>query len=188
MKRLLAALIPLTFAPVCAFAISLSELQDNSQKYVKIDEDIYSAHYINTESIKSLREASPYYTLQADIYTILYSSRSILQETSVFNYDYTRSFKSINEKLEKEFALKGSKELLYSKAYSNALWDEFQKNSGIVASDSTTEVYSFDGIYRGSLPASSFDYKVDWATACGSYANFVFYKHLGIYFFPEKFS
>ena len=188
MKHLLAALIPLALAPLSAFAISISEIQENPQKYVKVDEDISSAHYIDIESIKSLRDASPYYTLQADMYLASYSSRSIFQNTIIFNFDYTRSYKSLNEALEKDFIAKGKKALLYSKAYTSALWDEIEKNSGILANDSATEVYSFDGVYRCSFPPSKSDYKVDWATACGLYADFVFYRHFGIYFFPEKFS
>lgn len=186
-KHLLTALIPLTLAPLTAFTISLSEIQNNPQKYVKIGEDIYSAYYVDTESIKLLRDASPYYTLQADIYDVTYTSRYIFQETAVYNYDYTRSFDSIDKKLTKLFATKGTEDLLYSKAYSSALASELEKDSGIIYSNSTIDAYSFDGTYLSSLPPST-DLKADFGTQSCSYANFVFYKHFGTYFFPENFS
>lgn len=59
---LLNILFLLWFIPISALAISLEELQNNTDSYVKILEGKPGTVYVDVNSIHSLRYAPPYYT------------------------------------------------------------------------------------------------------------------------------
>lgn len=59
MKKILLLLLGLILIPFSAFAISLSEIQSDPGRYVKVAEGQTDACYVDSYSIKSLRYAPP---------------------------------------------------------------------------------------------------------------------------------
>ena len=64
MKKILLLLLGLILIPFSAFAISLSEIQSDPGRYVKVAEGQTTTMYVDSYSIQSLRYAPPYYTIQ----------------------------------------------------------------------------------------------------------------------------
>ena len=63
MKKILLLLLGLILIPFSAFAISLSEIQSDPGRYVKVAEGQTTTMYVDSYSIQSLRYAPPYYTM-----------------------------------------------------------------------------------------------------------------------------
>lgn len=76
---------------VTAFAVSLNELDNSPQKYVKVFETRSYALAVDAASINIVRETPPYYTLQANEYLVDYASATIVQYQLTVTYDYQRS-------------------------------------------------------------------------------------------------
>ena len=87
MKKILIILLSILCIPISAFAISLTTLQNNPDRYLKVDEDSTAAMYLDTYSVKSIRYSPPYYTLSAKTYFVLYPYDYIILCTQTFNYD-----------------------------------------------------------------------------------------------------
>ena len=68
MKKILIILLAILCIPISSYAMSLSTLQNNSSRYLRIDDNYETATYLDTYSVKSIRYAPPYYTLSATIY------------------------------------------------------------------------------------------------------------------------
>ena len=67
MKKILLLLPGLILILFSAFAISLSEIQSDPGRYVKVAEGQTTTMYVDSYSIQSLRYAPPYYTIQGKI-------------------------------------------------------------------------------------------------------------------------
>lgn len=99
MKKILLLLLGLILIPFSAFAISLSEIQSDPGRYVKVAEGQTTTMYVDSYSIQSLRYAPPYYTIQGKIYYVSYTGNCIEKSTVIFNYDYDRSSVNLRKDL-----------------------------------------------------------------------------------------
>ena len=77
MKQLFLFFFLLLSIPFHTSAISLQEIQNNPQKYQLIRQNSKYAAFVDADSIESLRDSSPYYTLKCKAYIcLLYTSPS----------------------------------------------------------------------------------------------------------------
>ena len=175
MKRLLAALIPLALAPLSTFAISLSEIQDNPQKYIKVVEDANAAFYVDVDSIKSLRYSPPYYTLQCSMLLVAYDANRILDFTETFNYDLKKSpgtryrtYETSNSAYTEEQILKMA-------------WNDAKNDCGVIFSSAAGNFYDFDGAFLRESPPLRAE-KAELGSNIYICADFMFNKYYGIDF------
>lgn len=99
MKKILSTLLATAFIPFSAFAISLSDITNNPEQYVKIKNSMNTTLYVDISSIESLRYDPPYYTLRGKAYAVNYSSNRIFETTDIINYDYTKSVDSVTDNI-----------------------------------------------------------------------------------------
>lgn len=86
-KKIIVTLFVFLSMQVTAFAVSLNELDNSPQKYVKVFETRSYALVVDAASINIVRETPPYYTLQANEYLVDYASATIAQyQLTVFVY------------------------------------------------------------------------------------------------------
>ncbi len=171
MKKVLFIVLILVSMPICAYAVSLNTLQNNTSQYIKICEVQDATVYFEPSSIKLIRSSHPYYTLQAKVYTVLYGNSVILKNSYTFNYDYNRSL----------FALS----LSYRNKNANCTTDELndyalteiKKDSGISHSSKTDCAYDLQGnyLYKGNLQPHSA--KAEFNTVVYAIADKIYYYH-----------
>lgn len=83
-------LIPFCNTPINA--ISLIEIQNNPERYEKIENLMTPLGlYIDKESVKSLRYEPPYYNIRATIYLVFYDGNRILSEDTIYSYNLNYS-------------------------------------------------------------------------------------------------
>ena len=175
MKRFLLTFLLVLMIPLSASAISLDELQSNPDKYTKIYEAENGTMYIDSESIKSIRYAPPYYTLQVKDYYVLYNLNCIQQSISTYNYDYNKNCATLTKKYAALYPSYSSKQII------DLVLAESKKDSGVIVTSVDINCYEFDGtfittgkpIYSQEVPF--------WTNLCYS-ADSVFKKYYGISF------
>lgn len=163
--------------PSSVTAISIDELQNAPNRYIVLSETSTGTHYIDINSIKSIRYAPPYYSMQATIYCVLYNISAISEEVSHFNYDYNRSFDTLVKetiKIQPDY----TNEQIYDIVLSKSRYD-----SGIYYNSSATNFYDFNGQYitKGS---PEYNKKVSLGTVLYHAANYIFEKYYNEQFFP----
>ncbi|SDA39155.1 hypothetical protein SAMN02910343_00245 [Dialister histaminiformans] len=129
MKKIMIILLAILCIPVSSFAISLSTLENNPNRYLKVDEDSVNAMYLDTYSVKSIRYAPPYYTLSAQTYYVNYKYCMIASNSVIFNYDYNHSVKTTRKQIVLNM-LQNNKTLTEDAIESN-VENALRKDSGI---------------------------------------------------------
>lgn len=99
MKKMLLALITLSLIPLASFAISLDELQSNSDEYVPVSQTQRSTTYVDKYSIDSLRYAPPYYNIKSTVYVVTYATDRILSGELTVSYDYNKNLDKTTDKI-----------------------------------------------------------------------------------------
>lgn len=178
MKNLLVSLALALFIPISSLAVSLDELQSTPNRYIKMAEDVQSTSYLDIDSITSIRYSPPYYTLQADEYIIRFTHDVIIQTTSVYNYDYNRSFHSLMVKAFKDYPTYTKAQIL------NLLIAQMQDDTGILYSITKANLYNFDGQFVASRDTNLKNKKVLFSTNSHHVANFIFKKYYDLEFVP----
>lgn len=84
MKKILLLLLGLILIPFSAFAISLSEIQSDPGRYVKVAEGQTTTMYVDSYSIQSLRYAPPYYTQFKERYTMSHIQVIVLRNLQLY--------------------------------------------------------------------------------------------------------
>ena len=157
--------------PLSAFAISLDEIQNNPDRYIKLKEDTSSTYYLEQESIKVLRDSFPYLTLQAKIYLVMYDQSAIADDFFTISYDYSRS----------SFALMISKRIESPDITVDKLVDyaiaEAKKDSGMAVNIKANNYCDLDGTIISHGPIHVWSGKATFETILYSVANKVFYHH-----------
>lgn len=163
MKKILIILFAILCIPISGFAISLSTLENNPNRYVKVAENSEAAEYLDTYSVKSIRYVPPYYTLSATFYLVRYTHNDILVNSSIYNYDYNYSSKTIITKVIADMKL-NDEPLDYSKIATRAE-NLLSENSGIEVNDTFLSAWKLNGklITNSSLGSSDSD-KVNYGT------------------------
>lgn len=181
MKKILIILLAILCIPVSSFAISLSTLQNNSNRYLKIDDNYEVAIYLDTYSVKSIRYTPPYYTLSATIYLVRYPLNDIIVYSSIYNYDYNYSTKTTIKKVISDMKQNG--EPLDSEEISTRVENSQRENSGIEVNNTFLSAWKLNGqlITNSSLGSSSMD-NVNYGTFDFAIAVEVFKTYYHQYF------
>lgn len=136
---LITTLLSIALIPFTASAISLTELQNNPDRYKAVCENKKSTIYVDNDTISSLRYYPPFYSLSADVYSVSYTNGNIIGGTFAMNYDYNQSPESIIDLIKAEHPDYTPKQI---SDYSAVL---LFANSGIVISSSKLQVWTLDG-------------------------------------------
>ena len=104
--------------------------------------------YLDTYSVKSIRYFSPYYTLSAKIYFVLYPYDYIILCTQTFNYDYNYSMQSTLTRIVSVMNQNG--ETLDDDVVISRAQTALQENSGITYSMTYLTSWKFNG-HNGQL-------------------------------------
>ena len=99
MKKILVILMAILCIPISGFAMSLSTLENNPQRYIKISEDYNFAVYTDAGSVKSIRYSPPYYTLSTNTYYVVYKLNMVVLYSEIYNYDYNYSTESTMKRI-----------------------------------------------------------------------------------------
>ena len=183
MKRIVALIILFVLIPFSLFAISLSELQNNS-RYEKVDEVKTAAFYVDNYSVKSLRYNPPFYTMQADVYIVNYDGFEIFQTTSAFNYDFKRSKENLFKKYIEEMVNNGTP--LEESEFYKKIDDDFEKDTGITCTYvGNVNVFDLNGnhLHTGNyVNYANEPKKLMYYSDFIVVADYVFHKYYNIHF------
>lgn len=158
MKRLFLFFFLLLSIPFHTSAISLDELQDNPQQYQMIYQNAECAIFVDSDSIESLRDSPPYYTLKCTSYLVGYLQDVIGSFTINISYDISyRDFNSNKRKI---------------------------SELGIYISNHLEDRWSLNGNYHLYKPESD---NSDCGINSPAYhvANYLFYKAYDEYYGPR---
>ena len=177
MKKFIIAFLLLASIHTTAFSISLDELQNAPDQYVKVKENQSYAAYVDLNSIQSLRYSPPYYTLKGDIYLVAYVDGYINKCNTIFNYDYDKSSKELIKQIRRRYGNLSGKPL-YDK-----MWEVVEVDSGITGSEIENScVYKLDGTLITRWPAQR-EVKIPIMSPLSFAANYIFYRCYNEYFF-----
>lgn len=143
MKKILIILLAILCIPLSSYAITLSTLHNNPDRYLKVDEDSTAAMYLDTYSVKSIRYSPPYYTLSAKTYFVLYPYDYISLCTQTFNYDYNYSMHYTLTRIVSDMNQNG--EMLDDDVIISRAQTAVQENSGITYSMTYLASWKFNG-------------------------------------------
>mgnify|MGYP005941150499 FL=1 len=178
-KKIIVALFVFLSMQVTAFAVSLNELDNNPQKYVKVFETRSYALAVDAASINVVRETPPYYTLQANEYLVDYASATIVQYQLTVTYDYQRS-------------TLGLINLIYAqtpKIPKEIFWERYAEeavaNCGMTYSSKVSYVYyDFNGRVKHDHPSyrEKYNQRIRVGSDIFDVSNYMFKKQYGVYF------
>lgn len=93
MKKILIILLAILCIPISSFAISLSTLENNPQRYEDLGGSTGIELYLDYNSVQSLVYNPPYYRMKVKVYGVVYN-QLICAYSCVLDYDYYYSTKS----------------------------------------------------------------------------------------------
>lgn len=146
MKKILIILLAILCIPISSYAISLSTLENNTQRYFKVYENDQFAMYLDTQSVESIQYAPPYYTLGANMYFVRYSTNELAEFSLIYNYDYTYSLESKHKQIIKNMKQNGEAldDNVIKTKLENILQDK-EENSGIEYSSVLLSFWDLNG-------------------------------------------
>lgn len=143
MKKFLIILLAILCIPISSYAISLSTLENNPERYLKIYENPICSLYLDTYSVKSVHYSPPYYTLKAKTFNVLYYSNRIYVYFENYNYDYSYSPQSTRKRIISEMNQCG--ETLDENVIKTRLNNALKENCGIYSVYDSGEIYTLEG-------------------------------------------
>lgn len=143
MKKFLVILMAILCIPISSFAMSLSTLQNNPDRYFKFSEDSQTAIYLDTQSVDSLLYNPPYYTLGSTAYIVSYSNNEIAEFSQIFNYNYAYSRESTLKRIITN--IKQKVEFLDDNIINSKLDSTLKENSGIECSSVFLSAWTLNG-------------------------------------------
>ena len=161
MKKILIILLAILCIPISGFAMSLSTIQNNPDRYLKVDEDAVCAMYLDTYSVKSIRYNPPYYALSANTYFVVYPRNYIGLCSQTFNYDYNYSMNSTIDRIVSDMNLNG--ETLDDDVVISRTEAALQVNSGIIYTMTPLAVWKFNGQLLEKLDSKTISDDVNYA-------------------------
>ena len=103
-KSFFSILLCFILIPFTISAISLSEIENDPIRYVKVYEVMdetgcyyTGSMYVDKDSVEVLLCAPPLYTIRGKTYFIDHGA--IIQDTRIINYDYNQSMETITKRL-----------------------------------------------------------------------------------------
>ena len=177
-KKIIVALFVFLSMQVTAFAVSLNELDNSPQKYVKVFETRSYALAVDAASINIVRETPPYYTLQANEYLVDYASATIVQYQLTATYDYQRSTQGLIKLINAQTP-KITKEIFWER-YA----EEGVANCGMTYSSKISYVYDFNGRVKHDHPSyrEKYNQRIRAGSDIFDVSNYMFKKQYGVYF------
>ena len=169
-KSFFSILLCFILIPFTISAISLSEIENDPIRYVKVYEVMdetgcyyTGSMYVDKDSVEVLLCAPPLYTIRGKTYFIDHGA--IIQDTRIINYDYNQSM----EKISRDELIKKYLDIIHI-------------NSGITYSETYSKMYNSDGtIALDNLPDIP-PQKCGSFSGIGRAANYMFYKCYNHYF------
>lgn len=98
MKKILIILLAILCIPISSFAISLSTLENNPQRYEDLGGSTGIELYIDYNSVQSMVYNPPYYRMKVKVYGVVYN-QLICAYSCVFDYDYYYSIESTGKRI-----------------------------------------------------------------------------------------
>lgn len=170
MKRMITILFMLLLIPLSCSAISLEELQSNPEHYKNIIEAPEATLYVDSNSIKSVRNTPPYYALQVKIYYVIYDMTTIIESTCIFSYDQNRSSAILADKIIEENPTKSYNE------QNDMFLSELEKNCGMTYSEQKINNYKFNGKFQFT-GTPSYNKEIKFNTNIAHVAKYIFRQH-----------
>lgn len=178
-KKIIVTLFVFLSMQVTAFAVSLNELDNSPQKYVKVFETRSYALVVDAASINIVRETPPYYTLQANEYLVDYASATIAQYQLTVTYDYQRSTQGLIKLIYAQTP-KITKEIFLERYAEEAV-----ANCGMTYSSKISSVYyDFNGRVKHDHPSyvEKYNQRIRAGSDIFDVSNYMFKKQYGVYF------
>ena len=173
MKKILIILLAILCIPISGFAMSLSTLQNNPERYLKVFEDYKSAVYTDTYSVKSIRYAPPYYTLSANIYYVVYGSNIVFAFSEIYNYDHNYSTESTMSRIMSD--MYSNDETLDEDTVYTRTFATLRKNSGIERTATFMGIWKLNGQpIKRSAPTFSNNRSITYHTVGYDIAESIF--------------
>ena len=148
MKKIFLLLLTFFFIPFSAFAISLSELQSNPDKYFLIDKDLHTTSYIEPKTIyiKNFHNLTiddqPIFfmiRIQGTAYLVNHETNMIVQYNQIFTYNCDKNVIPIIEKLHRHHSQQSDSDSR------NLAYYDLEKSGGIKVNNSAGCYYHYDG-------------------------------------------
>lgn len=98
MKKILIILLAILCIPISSFAISLSTLENNPQRYEDLGGSTGIELYLDYNSVQSMVYNPPYYRMKVKVYGVVYN-QLICAYSCVFDYDYYYSIESTGKRI-----------------------------------------------------------------------------------------
>ena len=99
MKKILIILLAILCIPISSFAISLSTLENNPQRYEDLGGSTGIELYLDYNSVQSLVYNPPYYRMKITTYVVVPAFKSICAYSYIFDYDYYYSIESTGKRI-----------------------------------------------------------------------------------------
>ena len=180
MKKILIILLAILCIPISGFAMSLSTLENNPNRYLKVDEDSVNAVYLDTYSVKSIRYSPPYYTLSAQTYYVNYEYCMIASNSVIFNYDYNHSVKTTREQI--VLNMLQNNETLTEDAIESNIENALRKDSGINLNYQVQDTWTLIGQKIKSPAGDRQNIDISYDSPGYALAQYVFHTYYNQYF------
>lgn len=128
MKKILIILLAILCIPISSFAISLSTLENNPQRYEDLGGSTGIELYLDYNSVQSLVYNPPYYRMKVKVYGVVYN-QLIDVYSCVFDYDYYYSGESTGKRIIAD--MNENNEPLDEDVYRERLDRSIRENTGI---------------------------------------------------------
>lgn len=170
MLRLLLLPIILILIPITSHAVSLNDIHNNPNQYILVYSDEKIEEYVDTNSIKSIRYAPPYYVINANALIVSYQHNIIMQTDETFFYNYDNNIRAL-------LKLGMSKQDLANR---------INMDAGIKYKVNSTSSFNFDG--SSFAPTEILHQAPEipgFLSPVYHSAMFTFYKTYNLYFNPK---
>lgn len=172
MKKILIILLAILCIPISSFAISLSTLENNPQRYEDLGGSTGIELYLDYNSVQSLVYNPPYYRMKVKVYGVVYN-QLIDVYSCVFDYDYYYSGESTGKRIIAD--MNENNEPLDEDVYRERLDRSIRENTGIELTMEPLAVWTA----RGKLISNNKNYEplsgLEGATtrACRCWLQFI---------------
>lgn len=176
LKRFLFLCSILLFIPLSTFAISLSDIRSNEDRYIYQGGNTY----FDWQSAKVVRNEPPFYEIECVSYTYKAESPVIAEVQMRFLYDYNRSELSLYNETKAEpsrYQMDRQTEIF------KVARAKQKEDCGIWVTLEKAQVYQKDGTYLGGEECATEKTKVKYNTLVAGMADAAFRKCFNVPFF-----
>ena len=190
-KHILASIIAFSLLPITTYAISLHEIESNSDQYVFLIQNKASVTYVSNNSIQSLRYSPPYYSLCGKFYGVSYIDNIILECDLTVCYNKDEGTKYNNRMIDKisdtisqnlsssntQDDFNNQMETSIKSIYNN----DTDTDNGMIAKINRVREFDFDGNLITEFSPDTIE-NISINTPTYHVANYMFHKYYNEYF------